>query len=328
MNTIWPIEIGITTFLQSAGEWLLIPLRLISFLGNEDFYMLVMPALYWCVDSILGLRVGIMLLTSGILNGTAKLIFKSPRPYWFDAQVAAHSSESSFGMPSGHAMNSMSVWGLLAASIRKKSVTIITAVIIFLIGISRIFLGVHFTSDVLVGWILGAILLITFLRLEKRVDGWVKSLPFGRFVLIMFLISLAVITVNALIIHANADWQIPTTWITTAAASAPDGEVNPLSLDGTITNAAVLFGLTTGAVWLNRKGGFDAGGVWWRRLVRFLLGVTGVLILWAGLGKVFPDTANLLGFALRYVRYALTGAWISVGAPWVFLKLGLAEKRK
>jgi membrane-associated phospholipid phosphatase len=328
MNTIWPIEIGITTFLQSAGEWLLIPLRLISFLGNEDFYMLVMPALYWCVDSILGLRVGIMLLTSGILNGTAKLIFKSPRPYWFDAQVAAHSSESSFGMPSGHAMNSMSVWGLLAASIRKKSVTIITTVIIFLIGISRIFLGVHFTSDVLVGWILGAILLIIFLHLEKRVDGWVKSLPFGRFVLIMFLISLAVITVNALIIHANADWQIPTTWITTAAASAPGGEVNPLSLDGTITNAAVLFGLTTGAVWLNRKGGFDAGGVWWRRLVRFLLGVTGVLILWAGLGKVFPDTANLLGFALRYVRYALTGAWISVGAPWVFLKLGLAEKRK
>lgn len=269
-----------------------------------------------------------MLLTSGILNGTAKLIFKSPRPYWFDTQVAAHSSESSFGMPSGHAMNSMSVWGLLAASIRKKSVTIIIAIVIFLIGLSRIFLGVHFTSDVLVGWILGAILLVVFLRLEKRVDGWVKGLPFGRFVLIIFLISLAVITVNALIIHANADWQIPTAWITTAAASAPDGEINPLSLDSTITNAAMLFGLTTGAVWLNRKGGFDAGGVWWRRLVRFLVGVAGVLVLWAGLGKIFPDTANLLGFTLRYVRYALTGAWISVGAPWIFLKLGFAEKRK
>jgi len=328
MDTIWPIEIGITTFLQSAGEWLLNPLRLISFLGNEEFYMLVMPALYWCVDSILGFRIGIILLTSGILNSTAKLIFRSPRPYWFDAQVAAHSSESSFGMPSGHAMNSMSVWGLLAASTRKKSVSVITAVVIFLIGISRIFLGVHFTSDVLVGWILGAILLVVFLHLEKRVDGWVKGLPFGHFVLIMFLISLLVITVNALIIQANTDWQIPSAWITTAAASAPDGEVNPLSLDGTITNAAVLFGLTTGAVWLNRKGGFNAGGVWWRRLVRFLIGLTGVLILWAGLGQIFPDSANLFGFTLRYIRYALTGAWISVGAPCIFLKLGLAEKRK
>jgi len=39
MDTIWPIEIGITHFLQSAGEWLLIPLRLITFLGNEQFYI-------------------------------------------------------------------------------------------------------------------------------------------------------------------------------------------------------------------------------------------------------------------------------------------------
>jgi membrane-associated phospholipid phosphatase len=328
MDTIWPIEIGITHFLQSAGEWLLIPLRLITFLGNEQFYMLIMPALYWCVDSVLGLRIGIMLLTSGILNGTAKLIFKSPRPYWFDEKVAAHSSESSFGMPSGHAMNSMSVWGLLATSIRKKSITTIIAIVIFLIGLSRILLGVHFTSDVLVGWILGAILLIIFLRLEKQVDGWVKKLSFGRFVLIMFLISLVIIAINALIIRANVDWQIPASWITNATASAPEGEIDPLSLDGTITNAAVLFGLVIGAVWFNREGGFDAGGIWWRRLVRFLIGVTGVLILWAGLGKVFPDTANLLGFTLRYVRYALTGAWISAGAPWIFIKLGLAEKRR
>ncbi|MGV8026464.1 MAG: phosphatase PAP2 family protein [Anaerolineaceae bacterium] len=306
---------------------MLIPLHLITFLGNELFYMLVMSALYWCVDSIFGFRIGIMLLTSGILNSTAKLIFRSPRPYWFDARVAAHSSESSFGMPSGHAMNSMSVWGLLAASIRKKSVSIITAVIIFLIGISRIFLGVHFTSDVLVGWILGAILLIIFLHLEKRVNGWVKGLPFGHFVLIMFLISLLVIVVNTFIIQANADWQIPSAWIKNATASAPDGNLDPLNLENTIIKAAMLFGLTTGAVWLNRKGGFDAGGVWWQRLVRFFIGITGVLILWSGLDQIFPDSPNLLGFTLLYVRYALTVAWISVGAPCLFLKLGLAEKR-
>ena len=60
----------------------------------------------------------------------------------------------------------------------------------------------------------------------------------------------------------------------------------------------------------------------------FLIGLTGVLILWAGLGQIFPDSANLFGFTLRYIRYALTGAWISVGAPCIFLKLGLAEKRK
>lgn len=328
MGTIWPMEISITQLLQSSGEWLALPLRLITFLGNEQFYMLVMPALYWCFDAALGLRVGIMLLTSGILNSTAKLLFKSPRPYWFDPKVVAHSSESSFGMPSGHAMNSMSVWGLLAASLRKKSVTIVVAILIFLIGLSRIFLGVHFISDVLVGWALGAILLFVFLRLEKPVSQWVEKQPIGRFALCMFLVSLAVIAVNLLIVHLNAAWQIPSAWIANAAITDPEGKIDPLSLEGTITNAAVLFGLTTGAVWFSRKGGFHAGGLWWKRLVRFLVGVSGVLLLWAGLGKLLPDTPNLLGYTLRYIRYALTGIWISAGAPWVFLKLNIADKGK
>lgn len=328
METIWLTEVGITQFFQNAGAWLLLPMQLITFLGNEQFYMLVMPALYWCVDSVLGLRVGVMLLTSGILNGTAKLIFKSPRPYWFDEQIAAHSSESSFGMPSGHAMNSISVWGLLAASIRKKSVTVILAVIIFLIGISRIFLGVHFTSDVLVGWLLGALLLIVFLHVEKKVAAWVSRLTLGQFAAIMFLISLAIIAITALIIRANVDWRIPSAWITNAMEAAPEGEIDPFSLDGTITNAAVLFGLAIGAVWMNRRGGFNAGGIWWMRLLRFVIGVSGVLLFWAGLGTVFPDSADLLGFALRYIRYALTGLWISAGAPFLFVRFNLAEKKE
>ncbi len=328
MEAIWTIEIGITQFFQNLGDWLITPMQLITFLGNEYFYMLVMPVIYWCLDSSLGLRVGIMLLTSGIFNGTAKILFKSPRPYWFSSQVNAYSSESSFGMPSGHAMNAMSVWGILAASIRKKSITIILAILIFLIGISRIMLGVHFTSDVLIGWLLGAILLFVFLRAEKGVSKWVDSMPFGRFVIFMFLISILVIVVNAFIIHANTDWQVPSTWLANAAVTDPEGYIEPFSLDGTITNTAVLFGFSAGAVWLNRKGGFKVSGSWWRYVVCFLIGVTGVLLLWAGLGKVFPDNADFLSYALRYLRYALTGTWIAVIAPLIFLKLGFAEKKK
>jgi len=328
MEAIWTIEIGITQFFQNLGDWLITPMQLITFLGNEYFYMLVMPVIYWCLDSSLGLRIGIMLLTSGIFNGTAKILFKSPRPYWFSSQVNAYSSESSFGMPSGHAMNAMSVWGILAASIRKKSITTILAILIFLIGISRIFLGVHFTSDVLVGWLLGAILLFVFLRSEKKISKWVESLSFGSFVLIMFLTSILVIAVNAFIIHANADWQAPTAWLANAAVTDPEGHIDPFSLDGTITNAAVLFGFAAGAVWLNRKGGFKVSGKWWRYVVCFLIGVTGVLLLWAGLGKVFPDNTDFLSYVLRYLRYALTGIWIAAIAPLIFLKLGFAKKKK
>jgi len=50
-----------------------------------------------------------------------------------------------------------------------------------------------------------------------------------------------------------------------------------------------------------------------------------MLILWMGLGRVLPRIADLTGYALRYMRYALTGGWITAGAPLVFLRLGLAQ---
>jgi len=327
MDSMWAFGIEVTHFLQSLGDWLQAPMKFFTFFGNEEFYMLVLPALYWCVDAVLGLRIGLMLVISGSLNGTAKLLFKSPRPYWVDSQVQAYSSELSFGMPSGHAMNATSVWGLLAASVKKKAVTIIAVVLIILIGISRIYLGVHFLSDVLVGWLLGFLLLLLYTRLEKPVSAWVKKLPYGQFVLYMFLIALAVITLNAWIIRSNAHWQIPVFWLETSAITAPNSEISPLSLDGTITNTAIFFGLASGAVWMNRQGGFNASGKPIIKLARFVIGLVGVLLLWAGLGSIFPDGANLLGYLLRFIRYAFTGVWISAGAPLVFQKSGLAEKR-
>jgi hypothetical protein len=40
---------------QSLGDWLVLPMRFVSFLGTEEFYILIMPILYWCVDASLGI---------------------------------------------------------------------------------------------------------------------------------------------------------------------------------------------------------------------------------------------------------------------------------
>lgn len=325
METIWNLELSLTAFLQNLVGWLELPMRMFTFLGNEEFYMLVMPALYWCVDAVLGLRIGVMLMASGTLNGIAKLVFRLPRPYWVDESVRAFISEKSFGLPSGHAMNATSVWGLLAASLRRKWATLVLVLLIFLVGVSRIYLGVHFVSDVLVGWLLGALLLWLFLHLEPQVSAWVKKTPLGRLLLLMFALSLLVIALSALLVYANRGLAIPAEWLQTAALTAPGSEINPLSLESTITNAAAFFGLVAGVAWVNAHGGFHAGGNIWLRLLRFVIGLTGVLVLWAGLGSFFPHGTDLLSYSLRYLRYALTGLWISAGAPLVFLRLGLAQ---
>ncbi|HZU86175.1 MAG TPA: phosphatase PAP2 family protein, partial [Anaerolineaceae bacterium] len=160
-------EAGWIAALQTLGAWLVPILIAFTTLGYEEFYLLVVPFTYWCMDSGLGMRLGAMLMFSQATNSLFKLVFHAPRPYWINSDVTAYSAETSFGAPSGHAQISLSMWGAAAAWFRRRWVTILCAVIIFMIGFSRIYLGVHFISDVLIGWIIGGLLLFAVLRWEK-----------------------------------------------------------------------------------------------------------------------------------------------------------------
>ena len=80
MQTLIDIGIAFIITLQGAGDWLIAPMRFFSYLGNEEFFLLVLPLIYWSVDSALGLRVGIILVTSNLFNNIFKLIFPGRAP--------------------------------------------------------------------------------------------------------------------------------------------------------------------------------------------------------------------------------------------------------
>ena len=71
---------------------------------------------------------------------------------------------------------------------------------------------------------------------------------------------------------------------------------------------------------------FSSQGRWWKKAIRYLAGVVVLFGLWAGLKLAFSgmEPAGLL----RFVRYALVGLWGGVGAPWVFVRLRLADSEK
>jgi hypothetical protein len=198
--------------------------------------------------------------------------------------------------------------------------------LIFLIGLSRLYGGVHFPQDVIGGWLLGALVLLAFLALEKPVKRWWDSNPLSFRISAAFLLSLAFIALGILAKASLGSWTIPSIWFDNAALAFPGGEPpNPLALAGIIGNSGVLFGLILGATLLPFFGGFDAGGEYWKRAARFIIGVIGVLLIWRGLGVLFPSGENLLAFVLRYLRYALIGSWISGFAPWLYTRIGLAS---
>lgn len=105
-----------------------------------------------------------------LINILIKEIIKRPRP-----SVTRLVTESGYSFPSGHAMTSIAFYGFLIYLIYKNienkyykwGLIILFSLLTFVIGFSRIYLGVHYTSDVISGFIAGAIYLILFIKFTK-----------------------------------------------------------------------------------------------------------------------------------------------------------------
>ena len=111
------------------------------------------------------------LALSFILNRILKLIIARPRPPRLRLVI-----ENGYSFPSGHSMVSFAFYGFLIYLINKNlknkkikyPLIILLSLLILLIGISRIYLGVHYVTDVLGGYIIGLIYLIVFIKILKK----------------------------------------------------------------------------------------------------------------------------------------------------------------
>ena len=321
MDTLVQIGIGWIIAIQSLGSWLEAPMQFFTFLGSDNFFYLVLPLVYWCINASLGMRIGFILITSASFNSMAKLWFAGPRPYWVSDKVIPFSVENSFGVPSGHAQNAVSVWGILAASIRKPWAWITASIVIFFVGFSRWYLGMHFVHDGVLGWLIGILILWLFIRFSDSVVAWFKSKSFAQQVLVAFVASLILIGLGWASALPLDGYTFPVEWRENALRAGPLPD--PISLEGFVTSAGTLFGLTVGVAWLATRGGYQASGPVWKRAVVYVIGLIGILILWMGLGAVFPRGEGLLVFTLRYIRYTLVGWWVTGGGPWVFKHFNL-----
>ncbi|MBA4384646.1 MAG: hypothetical protein C0410_07910 [Anaerolinea sp.] len=325
MDLLLDFEISITLFLQSLGSWLAAPFQAISLLATEEFFILIMPLIFWSIDSLMGVRMAFMLIISGSFNNYFKVLFHSPRPFWFDARVKSYSMETGFGLPSGHSQNAASLFGMMATTIRKKGFTIAILVVIFLVGLSRIYLGMHFLRDVLSGWLLGGLFVLLYMRLEKPVAKWLVTKSLGLQILLSFALGIVLIMLGFGARALSASWQMPAEWIKNAAltgGAVPD----PFNMEGTITLGGVAFGFMAGyALWVKKFGQPKVMGSVLKRFLRYLVGIVGVVALYLGLKMIFPDEPLMLSYILRFVRYSIIGLWVTYFAPYIFKKLKLEK---
>ena len=325
MDSLIQFGISFIVQFQAMGNWLAGPMKFFSFLGSENFFLLALPLVYWCVDAALGLRIGLILLVGNGINDFFKMAMHGPRPYWVSANVKGMASETSFGVPSGHSQSAAGVWGIAAAYFRKPWAWIVALLVVLLIGLSRLYLGVHFPHDVLLGWTLGFLTLWAFVKFWDPVAARLKKMTMTGQILTAFAVSLTMVVLGALVVFLSRGFAIPADWIANATLNGGEAP-NPLNLDGMLTAAGTLFGLGVGLAWITPRGGFSAEGPVAKRALRYLVGLVGIAVFYAGLKYVFPSEPEMVGYIFRYIRYTCVGFWVSGGAPWTFAKLQLVNK--
>jgi len=327
MQSIFEWGTRIVLAVQGLGSWALVPMKLFSFLGTEEFFLVLITLLYWCVSAPLGIRLTFALLAADTTSGLLKLALHTPRPFWINASVEVRAIETSYGMPSGHALTASTVWPYVAYRLRRAWAWVAAIVLVALISLSRMYLGVHFPHDVITGWLFGALLLALYIWAERTIAPRLAKASLARQILVAVAASAVVLLLGALVFIAIAKVTDPPAWMEALRRVVPPEDLAlPRDPSGFISDAGLILGMGVGLALARRSAQFDAGGVLGKRALRYIVGLAGVLFFWRGLTFVFPGGLDGLGMLLRYVRYALTGLWAVYLAPLVFLKLKLAER--
>jgi len=319
LNGMYDWGLTVIRAFQAAGNPAIeLVARAFTMLGETAFYAIIF-LIFWCVDEKKGFRLGLFVLFSNGINSAIKVNLRVPRPYESDPSVGIIHAKG-YSTPSGHSQNSSVFWPLfMSGSSGKKSLPrrlrIAIAIMIPLcIGVSRIYLGVHYPTDVMLGWAIGALIAsLAIFILPAAANALVSYPPTARFVesfnsyaeasgrsLRMFKIALAALVAFAL---------------------------NAFSL-GDTSMGGLIFGFATGYVLLTDKVDaprFSASeGSLPKKAIRLVLGFAGVALSLCSIKLISPIFGSADAALIMFIGCMVAGFWTSFLAPKLFMKLKLA----
>ena len=182
MSFHFPWEVRLMEWLQGSAEEILgkiIPL--FSAFGEELVLVAVLGFLYWCRDKRQAKYIAVNFLAALMAGPLLKNIVRRRRPYMDLPSVRClrpadpsaglmDVAAQGFSCPSMHAANSAGIYGSMAVRARRQWVRILLIAVVLLVGFSRVYVGVHYPTDVLLGWLIGgaAVWLFSFLQRKLR----------------------------------------------------------------------------------------------------------------------------------------------------------------
>ncbi|WP_206831775.1 phosphatase PAP2 family protein [Alicyclobacillus fructus] len=255
-----------------------------SFLGTESFYFAALPVLILAVDRVLGMRLAYVFFTSMYLNAWLKSYYHIARPIGVPGiQSGDVRSATGLSMPSGHAQGTMTFFTALALWLRRRVWLLVAVLLSVAVGVSRVYLGLHWPMDVVIGWVLG--LFIGFFGWQMGRWWTYRGIPFG------VAMTLSVLFPAILLIFArDVTSSVYAVFLLVGGAGA--------ALEKRFLRTAIDPAL-------------------WKRAAAGVIALGGVVAVQLAV------QAHLDEPLWQYARAAAVAVWTTVLAPWLFHLLGL-----
>ena len=296
MDLLWALEGMRTPFLDFL-------FKTITRLGEIPILVITFCILYWCVSKKIGYILGLSFLLSSLVVQGMKIVFRVPRPWITDPSFSpvegAVKEATGYAFPSGHTQSGAAFLGSFGAVSKNNVFKILFFALAILVGLSRIYLGVHYAIDVIVS------LVITFLAIYFVQKFFTEEqVSKERDLIISFIIafmSVAIFIIAAVVYQSELS----------EAAKLRDsiriaGGGIGFAIGFYVERTYINFLVKTKAIYL--------------QIVKTICGLAGALIIY-GVVRLLGS-----GLVVTSLRYFFAALWVSVAFPYIIKRFFSAPK--
>lgn len=266
--------------------------RFVTEFGGTLIYLALFFTIYWGINKAFARNLFIVYVFSNAVNYYGKSIIGRERPPESNWLLIGASHLST---PSGHAQSSTVFWGFIALKSRRLIMWIICITIIILVGLSRIYLGVHWFGDVLTGWLFGILILDGMLLLEDQIKKFTT-----KYDTMIIYLSIAL---TGLIIMLTTEFLFPMEY----DFGTVGGQLIGLGIGFAVEEKYINFNINNDAK------------IGWKIVLRILIGILLIAVVFLVI-YLLIDTDIFWMNAIHYIITLLLGIVIW---PLIFKKLNI-----
>lgn len=271
----------------------------ITLFGEETIFMAVGMIMFWCVDKFKGYYILSVGFFGTVLNQFLKIVCRVPRPWVKDPNFtiveSAKEAAGGYSFPSGHTQTAVGLYGGIARATGSKALRIAMIVLAGLVGLSRMYLGVHTPADVLVSLAIATLLVFVAYPIFKKAEESPR---------VMYAVLFTFLGVMVAYLCFVYFYPFPSeVYAADAVHNLESARKNGFTLLGCALGLIAVY--TADLRWIK----FDTKAVWWVQIIKVAGGLLLVLLakelLRAPLDALF--NGHLIARSVRYFIMVIVG---------------------